>query len=151
MAIAPDSRSDPSNHNASQRSPPNVPRKPAGLACPESGDAPVPADGQMLDFADTGAGIGLLSGGAATDREQQRPKDAATAFQDVTSEALGGHKTIASEAEPPVYLKKAFSLCEREDHAVDLGHLSTLQKVSLVMDWWALPSSTAMQGKCDSP
>ncbi len=55
--------------------------------------------------------------------------NASTTFQDVTQEALQGHKTVAGEAGAPAFLRRAFSLCERDDAAVDLQHLTTLQKV----------------------
>ena len=55
---------------------------------------------------------------------------ASATYQDVTREALQGHKTVAAEAGAPAFLRKAFSLCERDDAAVDLHHLNTLQKVS---------------------
>ena len=40
-------------------------------------------------------------------------------------EALQGHKTVAGEGATPAFLRKAFSLCERDDAAVDLAHLNT--------------------------
>ncbi len=57
-------------------------------------------------------------------------RSASQAFQEVTKEALQEHKTVAGESKAPSTLCRAFSICEKDDCAVDLSHLTTLQKVA---------------------
>ena len=71
----------------------------------------------------------ILKGGANAKHKSFSPRPSSV-FQDVTQEALQGHKTVAAGAGTPAFLRRAFSLCERDDAAVDLEHLTTLQKVS---------------------
>ena len=79
---------------------------------------------------DASTGIADILKGRASDSGPPMLSNASTTFQDVTQEALQGHKTVAAEAGAPAFLRRAFSLCERDDAAVDLQHLNTLQKVS---------------------
>ena len=82
--------------------------------------------------ADASGGIAdILRGPRGGESGPPKLSNASTMYQNVTQEALQGHKTVAGEAGAPPFLRKAFSLCERDDAPVDLAHLNTLQKVGL--------------------
>ncbi len=56
-------------------------------------------------------------------------KAADEAFQEATDEALQEHKTVAGNTRPHAPLQKGFSICEKDNYAVDSSNLTTLQKV----------------------
>ncbi|KAK9866652.1 hypothetical protein WJX84_004627 [Apatococcus fuscideae] len=83
--------------------------------------------------ADASGGIAdILRGPRGGESGPPKLSNASTMYQNVTQEALQGHKTVAGEAGAPPFLRKAFSLCERDDAPVDLAHLNTLQKVLVI-------------------
>lgn len=78
---------------------------------------------------DASAGIANILKGRGGEGGPPQLSNASSTYQHVTAEALQGHKTVAGEQGAPAFLRRAFSLCERDDAAVDLQHLNTLQKV----------------------
>ena len=92
-------------------------------------EAPVQDDGASAEGDQ--AGIANILKGRGRQRRPPQLSNASLAYQHVTDEALQEHKTVAADADAPAFLRKAFCLCERDDAAVDLQHLSTLQKVKV--------------------
>ncbi|KAK9842880.1 hypothetical protein WJX74_003838 [Apatococcus lobatus] len=81
---------------------------------------------------DASAGIADILKGRGGEGGPPQLSNASSTYQHVTAEALRGHKTVAAEQGAPAFLRRAFSLCERDDAAVDLAHLNTLQKVLVI-------------------
>ena len=88
---------------------------------------------------DASAGIADILKGRGGEGGPPQLSNASSTYQHVTAEALQGHKTVAAEQGAPAFLRRAFSLCERDDADVDLQHLNTLQKVLLPLNPFTLP------------